>query len=99
MTACPTNASQNVKARSLCAHIYSAILACVALSLAAGCASSTPITTSKTKPSPFYLGADISTLSQVEQQGGVYMDGDKPGDALGYFHEEWLDMFPSADLG
>ncbi len=38
-----------------------------------------------TKPSPFYLGADISTLSQVERQGGVYMDGDKPGDALAIF--------------
>ncbi len=34
---------------------------------------------------PFYLGADISTLSQVEQEGGVYLDGDKPGDALAIF--------------
>ncbi|HKI69010.1 MAG TPA: glycosyl hydrolase 53 family protein, partial [Verrucomicrobiae bacterium] len=49
--------------------------------LLAGCA--TP--TSKTRPSQFYLGADISTLSQVEQRGGVYMDGDKPGDALAIF--------------
>jgi arabinogalactan endo-1,4-beta-galactosidase len=40
---------------------------------------------STNQPSPFYLGADISTLSQVEQQGGVYMDGDKPGDALAVF--------------
>lgn len=36
-------------------------------------------------PSPFYLGADISTLSQVDQMGGVYMDGNKPGDALAIF--------------
>jgi arabinogalactan endo-1,4-beta-galactosidase len=40
---------------------------------------------STSKPSPFYLGADISALSQIEQQGGVYMDGDKPGDALAIF--------------
>ena len=33
----------------------------------------------------FYLGADISTLSQVEQQGGIYLDGDRPGDALRIF--------------
>ena len=81
----PDECRSKCQTRSLCAHIYSAILACVALSLAAGCASSTPITTSKTKPSPFYLGADISTLSQVEQQGGIYMDGDKPGDGLAIF--------------
>ncbi len=36
-------------------------------------------------PSPFYLGADISTLSAVEQRGGIYMDGKKPGDALAIF--------------
>ena len=36
-------------------------------------------------PSPFYLGADISALSQIEQQGGVYLDGGKPGDALAIF--------------
>ena len=41
--------------------------------------------TSKVDPSPFYLGADISTLSQVERHGGIYMDGDKPGDALAIF--------------
>jgi arabinogalactan endo-1,4-beta-galactosidase len=35
--------------------------------------------------SPFYLGADISTLPAVERQGGIYMDGDKPGDALAIF--------------
>jgi arabinogalactan endo-1,4-beta-galactosidase len=45
----------------------------------AGCA------TAPAKPSPFYLGADISTLSDVERRGGVYMDGDKPGDALAIF--------------
>ncbi len=35
--------------------------------------------------SPFYLGADISGLTQVEAGGGVYMDGDKPGDPLAIF--------------
>jgi arabinogalactan endo-1,4-beta-galactosidase len=32
--------------------------------------------------SPFFLGADISELPEIEQQGGVYMDGDKPADAV-----------------
>ena len=35
--------------------------------------------------SQFYLGADISTLSEVDQRGGIYMDGDTPGDALAIF--------------
>ena len=34
---------------------------------------------------PFYLGADISALSQIEQEGGVYLDGDKPADPLAIF--------------
>ena len=67
------------------ACVYTEILACVALLLPTGCATSTSTTTSKAKPLPFYLGADISTLPQIEQQGGVYMDGDKPGDALAIF--------------
>jgi arabinogalactan endo-1,4-beta-galactosidase len=36
-------------------------------------------------PAPFYLGADISTLAEVERRGGVYIDGDQPGDALSIF--------------
>ena len=40
---------------------------------------------STNNPSPFYLGADISELSQLEQQGAIYMDGNKPGDALAIF--------------
>jgi arabinogalactan endo-1,4-beta-galactosidase len=44
-------------------------------------------------PSPFYLGADISTLSQVDRQGGVYMDGDKPGDALAIFKKNGWTCF------
>ena len=49
----------------------------------AGCVSETrgPVT----KAPAFYLGADISGLTQVEEGGGVYMDGDQPGDALAIF--------------
>jgi len=36
-------------------------------------------------PSPFYLGADISALSDFEGRGGIYLDGDKPSDALAIF--------------
>jgi len=36
-------------------------------------------------PAPFYLGADISTLTQVQTNGGVYLDGDKPVDPLALF--------------
>jgi arabinogalactan endo-1,4-beta-galactosidase len=50
--------------------------------LSPGCATTTASTHA---PSPFYLGADISELPQLEKQGVVYMDGDKPGDALAIF--------------
>ena len=49
--------------------------------LIAGCAT----TRSAPKPAPFYLGADISELPELERQGAVYRDGDKPGDALAIF--------------
>jgi arabinogalactan endo-1,4-beta-galactosidase len=49
----------------------------------AGYAATTAAATNKS--SQFYLGADISELSQLEQQGGVYMDGDRPGDAIAIF--------------
>src|SRR5215471_6693971 len=58
--------------------------ACWLLQVAA-CAAGTGAAPSAGKPSTFYLGGDISTLSQVERQGGIYMDGDKPGDALALF--------------
>ena len=61
------------------------ILALTLLLLITGCASNKPSTASTTKPSPFYLGADISTLSQVDRQGGIYMDEGKPGDAIAIF--------------
>jgi arabinogalactan endo-1,4-beta-galactosidase len=54
--------------------------------LAAGCASNSALrAASKANPSLFYLGADVSTLPEVEQRGGIYLDGDKPGDALAVF--------------
>ncbi len=53
---------------------------------ATGCVSgSAPPVAARINPSPFYLGADISSLSEVDQRGGIYMDGDKPGDALAIF--------------
>ena len=33
----------------------------------------------------FYLGADISSLAQVEARGGVYLDDGKPADAIALF--------------
>jgi arabinogalactan endo-1,4-beta-galactosidase len=52
---------------------------------AGGAGSPAPQAAAEADPSPFYLGADISTLSEVERRGGIYMDGDKPGDALAIF--------------
>ena len=45
------------------------------------------------KAKSFYLGADISALAQIEQRGGVYMDGDKPGDALAIFRKNGWTCF------
>src|ERR1039457_1817046 len=67
-----------------CARFYSWVFVGVALLLITGCASNAPTTAATTKP-PFYLGADISTLADVERRGGIYMDGGKPGDALAIF--------------
>jgi len=58
------------------------ILVAVVPLLFIGCANNT---VSTNKSSSFYLGADISTLSQVERRGGVYGDGGRPGDALAIF--------------
>jgi arabinogalactan endo-1,4-beta-galactosidase len=67
----------------------SRLIPLVLISLA-GCAANPPSaspteTAAPTQPSPFYLGADISGLTQVEAGGGIYMDGDKPGDPLAIF--------------
>ncbi len=54
--------------------------------LVGGCTSHpTATASSAAKPAPFYLGADISALAEIEQRGGVYVDGDQPGDAIAIF--------------
>jgi len=67
-------ASRRLRGRSPCIPALAGTL------IALGCYAGS-LATDK----PFYLGADISTLSQVEHQGGVYVDGDKPDDALSIF--------------
>jgi arabinogalactan endo-1,4-beta-galactosidase len=60
-----------------------AALVAVALLFIAGCAThSTP---SAAKRSQFYLGADISEITQIEDGGGVYMEGDKQMDPIALF--------------
>jgi arabinogalactan endo-1,4-beta-galactosidase len=49
------------------------------------CIGSTAAERSSVATVAFYLGADISELPQLEKLGAVYMDGDKPGDALAIF--------------
>jgi arabinogalactan endo-1,4-beta-galactosidase len=66
----------------ICVWLYAVVLVVTLPFLFTGCATTT---TSTNKAFPFYLGADISTLAQVERQGGVYMDDGKPGDALAIF--------------
>ena len=67
-------------------HLGFWILTAIILFPTAGCASGpAPPTAAKVNRSPFYPGADISTLSEVDERGGIYMDGDKPGDALAIF--------------
>ncbi|HSY43094.1 MAG TPA: glycosyl hydrolase 53 family protein [Candidatus Acidoferrum sp.] len=66
-------------------------IAIVALFLPTGCASNRK--TSANAGKPFYLGADISTLSEVDQRGGVYMDGNQPGDALAIFMKHGWNCF------
>jgi arabinogalactan endo-1,4-beta-galactosidase len=73
------------------ARFYLYCAAIVALLFSAGCASNRE--TSTGARSPFYLGADISTLSEVEQRGGVYMDGSQPGDALAIFMKHGWNCF------
>ena len=66
----------------VCAWIVAAIIPL----LIAGCASHKAATAPATAgTSPFYLGADISALATIEQRGGVYLDGDQPGDAIAIF--------------
>jgi len=62
------------------------VVAAGALFLIGGCTSQPAAPTrSAAQPAPFYLGADISALAEIEQRGGVYLDGDQPGDAIAIF--------------
>src|SRR5450756_277757 len=61
------------------------IFAGVLLLFIAGCASNSHMAATAGKPSPFYLGADIATLNEVERRGGMYMDGGKVNNALAIF--------------
>ena len=62
--------------------------------LTIGCISySAPAAAPKAGLPPFYLGADISALPEVEQRGGIYMDGNKPGDALAIFRKYGWNCF------
>jgi arabinogalactan endo-1,4-beta-galactosidase len=68
------------------AHVGGWILANALQFLITGWPGNNPLANPTTiGPSPFWLGADISALPQVERRGGVYMDGDQPGDALAIF--------------
>src|SRR5450432_958277 len=74
--------SKRQKSSSKHDRFYLGILVAAVPLLFAGSATTK---TSTSTPSMFYLGADISELSQLEQQGAVYMDGNKPVDALALF--------------
>ena len=73
------------------AQFYLWMATVMALVFSTGCVSTKE--KSASAPSPFYLGADISTLTEVDQRGGVYMDGDKPGDALAIFMKHGWNCF------
>jgi len=57
----------------------------IRLSLCIAFAAAAALAASSDTSRPFYLGADISTLSQVESRGGVYLDDGKPTDPIALF--------------
>ena len=61
--------------------------------LQAAAMPTTSLAQSTTAPSPFLLGADISTLTQVEQRGGIFQDGGKSGDAIAIFGRHGWNCF------
>lgn len=46
-----------------------------------------------TAPSTFLLGADVSTLTQMEQRGGVFRDSGNPSDAIAIFRRHGWNCF------
>jgi arabinogalactan endo-1,4-beta-galactosidase len=71
--------------------LWAAVRRLMAVTLSIGTANLVRAQT--TEPSPFLLGADISTLSQVERQGGVFRDDNKPQDALAIFTDRHWNCF------
>lgn len=56
--------------------------------------ASTPLLAQTTQESrSFLLGADISTLAQVDQRGGIFKDGGKPDDAIAIFSRHGWNCF------
>jgi arabinogalactan endo-1,4-beta-galactosidase len=81
----PTQSKRPFLSSNLVRIPVAAVAAVISL-LMAGCASHKTATAPATvKPAPFYLGADISALGTIEERGGVYVDGDQPGDAIAIF--------------
>jgi arabinogalactan endo-1,4-beta-galactosidase len=65
----------------------------VLLILAMASLPPTSFAQSTTQPASFLLGADISTLTQVEQHGGLFQDNGKPSDGLTIFTEHGWNCF------
>src|SRR4051812_18545849 len=42
---------------------------------------------------PFYAGADISMLPEIEKAGGVFKQDDKPADALKILHDGGVNLW------
>jgi arabinogalactan endo-1,4-beta-galactosidase len=55
--------------------------------------STTSLAQPTTAPSSFLLGADISTLTQMEQRGGIFQDDGRPGDAIAIFRRHGWNCF------
>lgn len=76
----------------LCRRAWT-VAAIVSFLIAGSLAYCASAATTETNPSPFYLGADISALPQIEQRGGIYMNGHQPGDALAIFRKYGWNCF------
>src|ERR1700685_3634184 len=76
------------------ANQFSRFLYCLTGGFLLVFALSTPSLAQPTNtPSHFLLGADISTLTQVEQRGGIFQDAGKPDDAIALFMRHGWNSF------
>jgi arabinogalactan endo-1,4-beta-galactosidase len=48
---------------------------------------------SRAADAPFYLGGDISALSDLEKAGAIYRDNNNPGDAIAILHAHGCNLF------